>query len=72
MTHSLFRRVALFAAVLCGFTASLTAQDSCALLNVLVRKGILSDQEAEDVRAELTAESHAALVSSITSGKTTK
>jgi hypothetical protein len=71
MTNSLFRRVALFAAFICGFTASLTAQDSGALLNVLVRKGILSDQEAEDVRAELAAESHAAVIGSISGGKST-
>ncbi|WP_145928925.1 putative porin [Termitidicoccus mucosus] len=35
---------------------SVRAQDSGALLNVLVRKGILSDQEAENVRAELQHE----------------
>jgi hypothetical protein len=71
MTNSLFRRVALFAAIICGLTAPVTAQDSGALLNVLVRKGILSDQEAEDVRAELSAESHAAVMTSVSGGKST-
>ncbi len=33
--------------------APLAAQDSGALLEVLVRKGILTDQEAEDIRADL-------------------
>jgi polyhydroxyalkanoate synthesis regulator phasin len=33
------------------------AQDAGALLNILVKKGVLSDQEAEDVRAELQKES---------------
>ena len=32
------------------------AQDSSALLNLLARKGIITDQEAEDLRAELTNE----------------
>ncbi|MEO6002136.1 MAG: putative porin [Opitutus sp.] len=34
-------------------TSSLLAQDSGPLLNLLVAKGIVSDQEAEDLRAEL-------------------
>lgn len=72
MTHSLFRRVALLVTLIGGFAITLTAQDSGALLNVLVRKGILSDEEAEDVRAELSAESQAALVNSMTAGKATR
>lgn len=35
----------------------LPAQDSGALINALIRKGILSNQEAEDIRAELVRES---------------
>ena len=34
-------------------TSSLLAQDSGPLLNLLVAKGIVTDQEAEDLRAEL-------------------
>jgi hypothetical protein len=45
------------------------AQDSGALLNVLVRKGVLSDQEAEDIRAELATESAAAVLSTVSGGK---
>lgn len=71
MTHSLFRRVALLAAFLGGFAVLLTAQDSGALLNALVRKGILSDQEAEDIRTELAEEAHAAVISSVSGGKST-
>ncbi len=44
--------LALFAAAIL-VTAPAIAQDSGALLEVLVRKGILTDQEAEDIRAEL-------------------
>lgn len=40
------------------------AQDSGALLDLLVRKRLISDQEAEDVRAELTKE-----ISSTSAGK---
>jgi len=40
-----------FAAGLC---AQASAQDSGALIDALVKKGILSDQEAEDIRADLS------------------
>jgi hypothetical protein len=35
------------------------AQDSAALINALIRKGILTNQEAEDIRADLTREAAA-------------
>ena len=38
------------------FGTSIRAQDSGALLDLLVRKKIITDQEAEEVRAELTRE----------------
>ena len=63
--------MALIGALIGGIATFAPAQDSGALLNVLVRKGILSDQEAEDIRAELTAESHAAVISSVSGGKST-
>jgi len=71
MTKSYFNRAVLIGVILAGCLTPLRAQDSGALLNVLVRKGILTDQEAEDVRAELTAESHAAVISSVSGGKST-
>lgn len=36
---------------------SIRAQDNGALLDLLVRKKLITDQEAEEVRAELTRES---------------
>lgn len=39
--------------------ASSFAQESAALLNALIRKGILTSQEAEDIRAELRQENKA-------------
>ncbi len=71
MIPSFLRRAAQLGAFLGALAGLAQAQDSGALLNVLVRKGILTDQEAEDIRAELTAESHAAVVSSISGGKST-
>ncbi|MBI5382121.1 MAG: porin [Opitutae bacterium] len=47
------------------------AQDSGALLDVLVRKGVLTAQEAENVRAELARDSAAAVVGSVSGGKST-
>ena len=42
---------ALLAALLCAGTA--LAQDSGPLIDILVKKGLISDQEAEDLRADL-------------------
>ena len=53
------KKVILAAAALCvalGGTAA-RAQDAGALLDLLVRKKLISDQEAEEVRTELVKES---------------
>lgn len=47
------------------------AGDAGALLDVLVRKGILSAQEAEELRAELTRDSQESVISSVSGGKST-
>ena len=50
----------------CALLASVgivRAQDNAALIDLLVRKGLISDQEAEDVRADLAKEAAAATVS---------
>jgi len=52
----------IFIAVATGFLVgplSIHAQDAGALLDLLVRKKLITDQEAEEVRAELTKESAA-------------
>lgn len=65
MVSSLSKRIALLAsASLVALTAAVvpaSAQDSGALLDALIRKGILSDQEAEEIRADLTRENASAL-----------
>ena len=43
--------LALAAALLCAGAAF--AQDSGPLIDILVKKGLINDQEAEDLRAEL-------------------
>jgi hypothetical protein len=45
------------AAIFAVGTMSIRAQDAGALLDLLVRKKLITDQEAEEVRAELTKES---------------
>ena len=50
-----FRWLAAAAGIL-GTVVSLSAQDSGALITALIRKGILTNQEAEDIRADLVRE----------------
>lgn len=52
-----FKCLAVAAGILAS-AGSLLAQDSGALLDLLVRKGILNAQEAEDVRADLIRDSN--------------
>ncbi|MEY2531579.1 MAG: hypothetical protein QOI96_1664 [Verrucomicrobiota bacterium] len=47
--------IAVIASFICG-TVSIRAQDAGALLDLLVRKKLITDQEAEEVRSELTKE----------------
>ncbi|MEO7598217.1 MAG: porin [Opitutus sp.] len=60
----------LFASALLA-TTSLLAQDSGPLIDILVKKGIVNDQEAEELRAELTRDSSAGVISTISGGKST-
>ena len=59
--NSFTKSLALLGCFAAGFCSLASAQDSGALLDALVKKGILSDQEAEEVRADLTRDSAAAL-----------
>jgi len=54
MTTSSLKTLALLGCFAAGLCSVATAQDSGALIDALVRKGILNDQEAEDIRADLT------------------
>jgi phosphate-selective porin len=65
---SQFIRIALVAV---GLPACLLAQESGALLDVLIRKGILTQQEAEDVRADLVRENNTIPAHAIAGGKST-
>src|ERR1043165_3663482 len=60
----------LFAGILA--TASVAfGQDSAALVNALIRKGILTNQEAEDIRAELVQESNTIPANAFAGNKST-
>jgi hypothetical protein len=62
------------AAAICGallLTATLAAQDSGALIDVLIKKGILTNQEAEDVRADLIRDSNTVPAQAFGGGKAT-
>ncbi|MDR0536100.1 MAG: OprO/OprP family phosphate-selective porin [Puniceicoccales bacterium] len=48
------------------------ASDSGPLLDTLARKGVITAQEAEDLRAELSAENNASLFAQIAKGKVTQ
>ena len=54
-----------------GFGSSLFAQESAALVDALIRKGILTQQEAEDIRAELVRENNTVPSHAIANGKST-
>lgn len=61
---------ALLAASLVAF-APMSAQDSGPLLDALVRKGILTNQEAEDLRADLVRDFNTVPAKAIGGGKST-
>jgi polyhydroxyalkanoate synthesis regulator phasin len=63
MATSRFKWLALFGSIIIGAASAAFAQDNSVLLDMLVKKGIVSDQEAEDLRADLTKENIAAMVS---------
>ena len=52
----MFKKIALFAVIISFLVPSISifAQDAGALLDLLVKKKLITDQEAEEVRAELT------------------
>jgi len=52
-------------------TASSFSQDSGALIEALIRKGILTNQEAEDIRADLVVENNTVPSKTIAGGKST-
>jgi hypothetical protein len=57
------------AALLCAGVAF--AQDSGPLIDLLVKKGIIKDQEAEELRADLARDASAGIISTLSGGKST-
>ncbi len=60
---------AVLAALLCAGSA--LAQDSGPLIDLLVKKGLINDQEGEELRADLSREAAAAVTATISGGKNT-
>ena len=54
--NKFFKSLALVAGAAVLSASAVHAQDSGALIDALVKKGVLSDQEAEDIRVDLTKE----------------
>ncbi len=60
---------AVLAALLCA--GSVLAQDSGPLIDLLVKKGLINNQEGEELRADLAREASAAVTATISGGKST-
>ena len=71
MTSNLTLRCLALATCILGSTALTRAQDSGALLDALIKKGILSNQEAEDIRADLVRENNTIPAHAVGGGKST-
>ena len=70
MFHLKSKWLALLSGALIA-TGSALAQDSGPLVDLLVKKGIVNDQEAEELRADLTRDASAGIISTISGGKST-
>jgi len=71
MATTRIKYFALLASALIGLASVAFAQDSGPLVDLLVKKGIVNDQEAETLRAELARDASSAVVSTISGGKST-
>ncbi|MBT5902771.1 MAG: porin [Opitutaceae bacterium] len=71
ITKSLIRIVTLLA-LIGGLSSAVVAEENSALLNILVKKGILSHDEAKSIRSELDSDMKAAVLEHTTSGSPTR
>ena len=65
------RLAVLAAGLFLGGVPEVPAADSGALLDALIRKGILTNQEAEDIRADLVRDSNTIPSQAMAGGKST-
>jgi hypothetical protein len=72
MANKSLKWLALLGGVTLGSATLAVAQDSGALLDALVRKGVLNDQEAEDIRADLTRDFASSNIFATPGGKSVK
>jgi polyhydroxyalkanoate synthesis regulator phasin len=71
MFHLKSKWFALLAGAFVAVTGSAYAQDSGPLIDLLVKKGLVTDQEGEELRADLTRDAAAAVTSTVSGGKST-
>lgn len=71
MANKPLKWLALLGSAVIGAASAAYAQDSGPLIDLLVKKGIVNDQEAENLRADLARESSSAVVSTLSGGKST-
>jgi len=71
ITKTLTKYVSLLAIIGSLATATI-AQENNALLNLLVKKGVLTNEEASGIRTELEAEMKAAVIENVTGGSPTR
>lgn len=62
----------VFLALCAGFAPRAGAQDNAALINALIRKGILTQEEAKEIQADVARESKAAPVTVVPNARTTQ
>lgn len=67
-----FSAAVVFLALCAGFTSRAVAQDNAALINALIRKGILTQDEAKQIQADVARESRAAPVTVVPNARTTQ
>jgi polyhydroxyalkanoate synthesis regulator phasin len=70
-TYIRMRKILLLISGLLISTVASFSQDSGALIEALIRKGILSNQEAEDIRADLVKENNTIPAHAMAGGKST-
>ena len=70
ITKIVYKFVTL-SALIGGFTTAAFAQDNSALLNILVKKGVLTSAEALEIKDELSEDAHQTITKTVSGGKKT-
>lgn len=71
MITKIVYKIVTLSALIGGLTTAAVAQDNSALLNILVKKGILTSTEASELKDELAADAEKNIVKTVSGGKKT-